>query len=139
MTSKTRSARTWPIQARNAYLIYTANTNPDSLLLQAIKPTVIAGVGVAGLALYGVLAAFKLPVIFFYGLIGGAGQPLHLGLALFAGALAGKYYFTPKFGIAKWGRYVPVVAAGFACGMGLSGMTAVALALIAQCTRQLPF
>jgi hypothetical protein len=34
---------------------------------------------------------------------------------------------------------VPVVAAGFSCGMGLAGMTAVAFSLIAQCTRELPF
>ncbi len=137
------AARMWPVQARNAYLIYTANAPREageaSLLIQAIKPYVIGGVGIGGLLVYGFLSLFKLPVIFFYGLVGGTGQPLHLGLALMAGALAGKYYFTRKFGIEKWGRYVPVVAAGFACGMGLSGMTAVALALIAQCTRQLPF
>ena len=49
------------------------------------------------------------------------------------------YYFRKKFGKERWSRYVPVVAAGFACGTGLSGMTAVAVSLIANCVRELPF
>ena len=80
-----------------------------------------------------------MPVTFFYGLIGGMGQPLHGGLAMFIGALAGRYYFARRFGKERWGRYVPVVAAGFACGMGLAGMTAVGFSLIAQCAKDLPF
>ena len=35
--------------------------------------------------------------------------------------------------------YLAVIAAGVACGMGLAGMIAVALALIASCTQNLPF
>lgn len=64
---------------------------------------------------------------------------LDQGLPLLVGALLGRYYFARKFGRDLWKRYVPVVMAGFFCGMGLSGMTAVALSLIAHCTRDLPF
>ncbi|MCL5269188.1 MAG: OPT/YSL family transporter [bacterium] len=133
------AARLWPVAARQSYLIFTANSTDQPLLLQALKPQLIAGAAVVGLAIYMGLAAFKLPVIFFYGMVGGIGAPLHAGLPLLVGALFGRYYFRRKFGEERWARFVPVVAAGFACGMGLSGMTAVALALIGQCTRTLPF
>jgi len=51
-----------------------------------------------GLALYGLLNWLGLPVIFFYGLIGGVGAPLHAGLPLLIGALFSRYYFSRKFG-----------------------------------------
>ena len=133
------AARTWPVAARQAYLIFTANAEGHSLLLDALKPEVIGGAALAGLAAYAGLSLAGLPVIFFYGMVAGVGQPLHVGLAMLAGALFSRYYFARKFGRDVWYRRVPVVAAGFACGMGLAGMTAVALAIIAQCTRQLPF
>lgn len=132
-------ARTWPVAARQAYLIFTANLSEDSLLLQAIKPEIILGAGAAGLCLYGLLSVFHMPVVFFYGMVAGIGQPLHVALPLLLGACAGRYYFSRKFEEKQWYRSVPVLAAGFSCGMGLAGMIAVALALIAQCTRSLPF
>ncbi len=133
------AARTWPVAARQAYLIFTANSSENALLLNALKPPVIGGALGVGLVLYACLSFLKLPVIFFYGIVGGIGQPLHVGLGLLVGALLSRYYFARKFGKERWNRYIPVVAAGFSCGMGLAGMTAVGLALIAQCTRQLPF
>ncbi|NOY83045.1 MAG: peptide transporter [Kiritimatiellaeota bacterium] len=133
------AARIWPVAARQAYLIFTANSTDQPLLLQALNPKTIIGAFGVGLALYVGLSTLGMPVIFFYGLIGGIGAPLHAGLPLLVGALAGRYYFQRRFGRKQWSRYVPVVAAGFSCGMGLAGMTAVALSLIAQCTRDLPF
>jgi len=133
------AARLWPIAARQAYLIFTANSSQQPLLLQALNPTTIIGSCGVGLALYGLLGWLGLPVIFFYGLIGGVGAPLHAGLSMMIGALTGRFYFQKKFGKEKWRRYVPVAVAGFSCGMGLAGMTAVALSLIAQCVRKLPF
>ena len=133
------AARIWPVAARQAYLIFTANSSEQPLLLQALNPKIIAGAFGVGLVLYTGLSALGLPVVFFYGLIGGIGVPLHGVLPLLVGALAGRYYFQRRFGRKLWSRYVPVVAAGFSCGMGLAGMTAVAFSLIAQCTRELPF
>ncbi|MHC4253483.1 MAG: OPT family oligopeptide transporter, partial [Planctomycetota bacterium] len=133
------AARVWPVAARQAYLIFTANTSDHPLLLDALKPGIILGSLGVGMLLYGGIAAVGAPVIFFYGLVGGVGQPLHMGLPLLVGALAGRYYFARKFGKDLWKRYIPVVAAGFSCGMGLSGMTAVAFSLISHCTRDMPF
>jgi len=133
------AARLWPVAARQAYLIFTANSSDSPLLLQALNPPVILGACGVGLALYMGMGLLGLPIVFFYGLIGGVGAPLHGGLSLFIGALLGRYYFRRKIGAEKWSRYVPVVVAGFSCGMGLAGMTAVALSLIVQCAKDLPF
>jgi hypothetical protein len=131
--------RMWPVAARQAFLIFTANSTEQPLLLQALNPTIIGGSLGVGFLLYAGLSWVGAPVIFFYGLIGGVGAPLHVGLSLILGAVLGRYYFAKKFGAELWARYIPVIAAGVACGMGLAGMIAVALALIASCTRNLPF
>jgi hypothetical protein len=133
------ASRLWPVAARQAYLIFTANTNDQSLLLEAIKPVVIGVSALVGLGLYGGFAALGIPTIVFYGMVGGVAAPLHAGLPLIVGALLGKYYFSRKYGPEQWRKYLPVLAAGFSCGMGLAGMTAVAMSLVAQCTRELPF
>lgn len=133
------ASQIWPVAARQSFLILTANSSDAPLLLQALKPAVIgASLGV-GLLLYAGMSWLGLPVIFFYGMMGGVGAPLHVGLSLLTGALVSRYYFARKLGREKWNRYVPVAAAGFACGMGLAGMTAVAFTLVAQCTRNLPY
>jgi len=133
------AARVWPVAARQAYLIFTANSTDQSLLIKAIKPTVIAVSAAVGVCLYAGFSWLGVPAAVFYGMIGGVAAPLHTGLPLLIGAVAGRYYFARKYGPDTWKRYVPVLAAGFSCGMGLSGMTAVALSLISQCTRSLPY
>jgi len=133
------AARLWPIAARQAYLIFTANSTENPLLLQALRPGVIAGSAGVGLALYAGLGMLGVPVQFFYGLLGGIGVPSHVGISIFLGALTGRYYFRRKFGEIKWSKYVPVVVAGFSCGIGLAGMTGVACALIAKCVQDLPY
>ncbi|MCY3023952.1 MAG: hypothetical protein NTW87_33655 [Planctomycetota bacterium] len=133
------AARLWPVAARQACLIFTANSSESPLLLQALNPKIILGACAAGLVLYRLVGAVGLPAVFFYGMIGGVGAPLHAGLSLFVGALVGRYYFRRRFGEEAWSRYVPVAAAGFSCGMGLAAMLAVSLSLVAQCARDLPF
>ena len=133
------AARQWPVAARQAYLIFTANSTESPLLLQALNARTILSAALVGLLLYNLLGRLGLPVAFFYGLLGGVGAPLHGGLSLFVGALIGRYYFRRRLGEERWSRYVPVVAAGFCCGAGLAGMLAVSLSLIMQCAKDLPF
>jgi hypothetical protein len=133
------TARLWPVAARNSYLFFTANTESNPLLLQALKPNLIIGGTAAGLILFTVLSRFGFPLQFFYGFIGGVANFPHAVLPVFLGAILGRYVFRKKFGEERWRRYVPVLGAGFACGMGLSGMVAVALALIAKAATNLPF
>lgn len=132
-------ARIWPVAARQAYLIFTANSSESPLLLQALDPAIIGGAAGVGMFLYLGLIAIGQPVQFFYGMLGGLGAPTHVGINAMIGALAGRYYFRRKFGKKRWRRYVPVVVAGFTCGMGLAGMTGVAISLIVNCAKELPF
>jgi hypothetical protein len=48
------------------------------------------------------------------------------------GALIGRFYLQKKFGHQNFKRYVMIVFAGFAAGIGLVGMAAIALVLIAN-------
>ena len=47
----------------------------------------------------------------------------------------GALFLEKRFGVERWRQYGPVLLAGGACGMGLIGMSAVAIALI---SNQLP-
>jgi hypothetical protein len=56
----------------------------------------------------------------------------------FIGALIGRYYFQKKLGL-KWRQYIPVVAAGFACGMGLITTVGVGITFLNKAVIKLPF
>ena len=57
----------------------------------------------------------------------------------FAGALLGRYYFAKRFGESKWKAYAPILLAGYSCGMGLIGMTSIAVALISKAVSSVVF
>lgn len=133
------TSRIWPVQARTTFLFVTATTGQNSLLLDALDPVRIGAGTVVGVASYVLFTMLGLPLTFFYGFIGGIANFLHASVPIFIGALIGRYYFTRKFGLDNWRRYIPVVAAGFACGMGLISMVGVAIALISSAATSLPF
>jgi len=133
------TARMWPFFARNQCLFMTATSSGTQWLLQAIKPgLIVAGFG-AGLALYAAIGALGLPALFYYGLIGGiAGWP-NAAIPMFIGACIGRYVIARRLGVEKWRRYVPVLCAGYACGVGLIGMLAVGISIITRAVSGLPF
>ncbi len=49
----------------------------------------------------------------------------------------GRYAFQSKFGAKRWRQMVPVVLAGFICGLGLMAMTGIGVALIAKSIQTL--
>jgi len=57
----------------------------------------------------------------------------------FAGALLGRFYFAKRFGETKWKAYAPIILAGYSCGMGLIGMTSIAVALISKAVSSVVF
>jgi hypothetical protein len=91
------------------------------------------------LAFYMLTMVMKWPLLFFYGFVGGIQNLPHNAIPTFLGALLGRYYFARRFGVERWQLYTPVLLAGFACGTGLIGMAAIALALIAKTVNYLPF
>ncbi len=130
----------WPVSATMQTIWISSNAQGHhSFLLKALKPPVMIWGGAGAMALYLSLAAFKLPILLFYGLAGGVGAMPHYTIPQFGGALLGRYYFARRFGKEKWTMYAPVLLAGFSCGMGLMGMSSIALALISKSVSYLPY
>lgn len=135
------ASKFWPISATMEALFATINRQQGgvSWVKEAINFNRI-GIGlVAGLSLYGVFTVFKIPMLFFYGFIGGTGAFPHDAIPTFLGAWLSRRYFAKRFGLDNWRMYTPVLLAGFSCGTGLIAMSSIALALIAKSVNYLPF
>jgi hypothetical protein len=133
--------RMWPIEATMQSIWWTANRKSisENWLLSALRPNVIIGAGIGTVILYSITAAFKLPLLFFYGFMGGIGGQPMVTIPVFAGAMLGRYYFRRRFGEVRWSQYAPVLGAGFGCGTGLTAMTGIAVALVTKSVNYLPF
>lgn len=130
----------WPLNAMNQTLWVRSTLPGQELFLEKIVKWEYIATGFGfGWVMYGLVALLKIPSLFFYGFIGGFGGLIHYSLPSFVGAMLGRYYFQRKFGTEKWSAYTPVVLAGYGCGVGLVGMTAVAFALVAKATEQIAF
>jgi len=130
----------WPLAATFQSIWLTANKlGQQNFLLQALKPRLMVYGGIGAFLMYGALVAARLPVLYFYGLAGGVGAYPHSTIPLFIGALLGRYYFARRLGMDKWRMYTPVLLAGYSCGMGLMGMSSIALALISKSVQALPY
>jgi hypothetical protein len=134
------AAKIWPMEATYRSLFMTATLSEGTnWIMEAFKPYWVAGGFGVGLALYQVLAALGAPALFYYGMVAGVGNWPHTAIIQLAGALVGRYHFRKKYGEQRWREYVPVLCAGFACGMGLSLMLAVGFVFIARAISALPF
>lgn len=130
----------WPQSAVQMAIWTQINTKGGAnWALAALKVPLIEGGFGLGLGLFFLTKLFNLPLLFFYGLIGGIGNMPHFTLPTFVGGMLGKYYFAKRFGVERWQMYAPVLIAGFSCGVGLIGMAAIALALISKTVNYLPF
>jgi hypothetical protein len=132
----------WPLNVTYRVLWMSATVEGGGAVkqfLSAIRASIIIPSAVGGLLFYGLVTATKMPVLFFYGAIGGIGQMFHGAVSNMIGAVLGRYYFAKRFGGEEWHRYAPVLLAGFSCGMGLIAMVAIALGLIIKSVNFLPF
>ncbi|MBM3278021.1 MAG: hypothetical protein FJY95_08060 [Candidatus Handelsmanbacteria bacterium] len=108
-------------------------------LFRALKPNII-GVGAAfGLVSYALLSIFGLPILLIFGFVRALASIPHFVVTEIIGALLARYYFWKKYGKQQWLQYAPILAVGFACGMALMGMAAVAVALIQKSVSVLIF
>ncbi|MFO8006834.1 MAG: peptide transporter [Candidatus Brocadiia bacterium] len=131
--------RFWPRDATVRAFWMTATTTGNAFFLKAIKWRFIGAGAAYGLVLYPVLRLIGAPTLFVYGTIQGiVGDPA-MSFPMVTGALLGRYYMAKVFGREQWREYTPVLAAGFACGMGLVGMGCVAIRLIANAVTMVPF
>jgi hypothetical protein len=130
----------WPIFATQQAIWTQINKSGGAnWMLEAIKADRILAGGTFTMLLYGVMSLTKAPMLAFYGAVGGIGGMPADSIPTFIGACLGKYYFAKRFGLHNWRAYTPVLLAGFACGMGLTSMGAIAIALISKAVQPLPF
>jgi hypothetical protein len=108
-------------------------------LFEALKPKVM-GLGLAvGLGSFIILSAFGLPIILIFGYAGNLGGFPHDFILTFIGALLARRYFWKKYGQQQWLTYATVLIVGFYVGMSLTGMAAVAVAMIQKSVSVLIF
>lgn len=130
----------WHLQALQNGIWYTATLNPaQSQFIKAWRWEYAIGGLIGSLALYTVLRSFRLPILLIYGVIRNFGILPTAVIPQLIGALISQYYFIPRFGARRWKQYATVLAAGYACGMGLVGMITVALVLIGKSVSQMPY
>ena len=129
----------WHLQALNTLLMQTSTLEGNAFFYQALSAKyILSGLGF-GLVTYMLLTCFGLPVLLIYGVVRGLGQTTPHGMLLeLIGALVGRFFFMQRYG-AKWRQYAPVLLAGFSCGMGLTGMFAMGVALILKSLGRLAY
>jgi hypothetical protein len=134
------ASKFWPVHAQTSVLWWTANQEGgNNFLRQAININYIGAGGIIAAVSYAAIALSGMSILFFYGLISGTHAQPWGAIPLFIGAMLSRYYFQKRYGVENWRAYAPVLVAGYYCGMGLIGMAAVALALLAKSVSRLPF
>ena len=129
----------WELQARNQCIMLTSTLGEYSMFEQAFNWTYLGcGTGF-GVVLFTGLSWLGAPIMLVYGLVRGLGQSMpHAIIPQFIGALVGRYYFQKKLKL-RWRQYIPVVAAGFACGMGLITTVGVGITFLSKAVIRLSF
>jgi hypothetical protein len=130
----------WPLGVQNQY-IWLSITDPASPTRAYFIQKVLnfkfigMGFGFAGV-LWAATTFFKVPALFFFSVLGSLQLWPHDSIPMIVGALIG-FQMGKRFGKEKWAAYAPIIGAGFACGMGLIGMVAIAITLMAKAVTPL--
>jgi hypothetical protein len=129
----------WELNAANQSIIFTSTLGEYSIFEEAFNWEYLGFGAIFGGFLFGAMHLLGAPSMLIYGVVRGLGQSLpHAIIPQFIGALIGRYYFQKKLGL-KWRQYIPVVAAGFACGMGLITTVGVGITFLNKAVIKLPF
>lgn len=140
----------WELMTKQQALLYSSTfvppgTDPadhdirDSEFMNAVHPGFMGGGFAMTVLLFILLSTFGLPVMLIYGLVRGIGDLPHYMMLEVVGALVGRFYFQKKFGEQNFLRMAPTVLAGYFTGVGLIGMSTIALKLIQQAVSGAPF
>lgn len=117
----------WEFNAMTQALVYSSTVGESqfSQFRQALNGWIIGAGGLIGLVGYAMLSVLGLPLMLYYGYVRGLNPALpHAALPMFLGGCLGRFYFHRKWG-KMWRQYVPVIFAGFGCGMGLVSMMCI--------------
>jgi hypothetical protein len=129
----------WELDALNQCLWISSTVTGKSWLLDAIKFPLIIGGFSLGIIIFILFNLLGFPVLLFYGFIRSFGALSPFLIPEILGALLGRFYLAKRFGKETWRQYAPVIAVGYACGIGLIGMVCVSIALISKAVSPLPF
>ena len=129
----------WELRAANASIMYSSTLGEYSIFEEAFNWSYIGCGAGFGVLLFAGLTVVGAPIFLVYGVVRGLGQSMpHSIVPQFIGALIGRYYFQRRLKL-KWRQYIPVVAAGFACGQGLITTVCVGITFLNKAVIQLPF
>ena len=128
----------WPFITKNAALWYSALDEGNNLVLDALKPNVIGGSLVFFIFLYGILSVTGIPLAYYFGTVSGIGVFPYITIP-YAFALIIRSLIEKKVGEVNFRRNKPIMAAGFAAGMGLAGMLIVMVVLIKSAISAIPY
>jgi hypothetical protein len=134
--------RMWELNAEGAAIIHSSTLGGYSTFEETLNwnkvPYILGGLAIGGTSL-ALLGYLGLPILLVYGAVRGLGQTdPHVVIPNLVGALIGRYYFQKRMGL-EWRKFVPVVAAGYACGVGLIATLCIGLTFLAKSVFQLPF
>jgi len=129
----------WELNALNSCIMFSSTLGEYSMFEEAFDWRYLGAGTIFGGVLFGLMSLLGAPVMMVYGVVRGLGQSMpHAIIPQFIGALIGRYYFQRRLGL-KWRQYIPVVAAGFACGMGLITTVGVGITFLNKAIIKLPF
>jgi len=137
----------WDLMSKQNVLLFSStfagsggeSSIMDSQFMQAVHPPMIGAGLCVTVGLFTLLSAWGLPVLLVYGLIRGFGQLPHYMALEIVGALLGRFYFQKKFGSKRFLQMAPTILAGYFTGVGLIGMSTIALKLISAAISAAPF
>ncbi len=134
------AAEWWEVTAEQNSLIFSSTLDDRfSEFEKAINFNYITAGAVIGMVCFIGFSWLGSPTFLMYGVVKGLNQTLPFTVfGQLVGALIGRYYFQKKLGL-KWRQYVPVLFAGFSCGMGLVGTLGVGFTFLAKAVFKLPF
>ncbi len=127
--------RIWPFNAIQQ-IMWIKTTLPSeagatSIFSVFLHPNIVIAGFLIGVGVLLLMRVFRIPLLFFYGLIMSLGwMSLFDGLLMFLGGLMGRYLIAPRLGAKKWGAYAPLIMAGFGAGLGLAGLFCVGFSLM---------
>ena len=129
----------WEVHAAQQSIIFSSTLGGFSEFEEAFNARYILWGAVIGTITFAGFAMTGAPIFFVYGVVRGLNQTLpYVVIPQFIGALIGRYYFQKRLGL-MWRQYIPVVFAGFSCGVGLVGTLGVGFTFLAKSVFQLPF
>lgn len=129
----------WELQAENNAIVHSSTLGGFSRFEQAFRPIYIGAGLVIGGAMFSVLRLVGASIFLSYGIVRGLNQAVPYAIIpQFVGAVIGRFYFQRRLGPA-WRQYIPVIVAGFSCGVGLIGTLGIGFTFLVKSVFQLPF